>query len=179
MKLEFIDIRRAYYQAEARRDLYVQLPPEDRTPGMCGKLNKALQGTRDAAQCWEYECTTFVESLHFTRGKCSPCTFYHRARNLWVAIHGDDFTLLGTDQNLDWFRTSIQAKWQVKVKGRLGPGPQDTKVIHVLNRLVEWREDGTHYEADQRHPDILVKTLSLDSNAKGSAVPGTSDEVDL
>ena len=57
MKLEFIDIRRAYYQAQARRDLYIQLPPEDRTPGMCGKLNKALQGTIDAAQCWEYEYT--------------------------------------------------------------------------------------------------------------------------
>jgi hypothetical protein len=49
----------------------------------------------------------------------------------------------------------------------------------VLNRLVEWRPDGIHYEADQRHAEIIVKTLSLDNNAKGSAVPGTSDEVDL
>ena len=53
MKIEFIDIRRAYYHAHARRDLYVQLPIEDSEPGMCGRLNKALQGTRDAAQCWE------------------------------------------------------------------------------------------------------------------------------
>ena len=51
MKLEFIDIRRAYYQARARREIYVQVPPEDDEPGMCGKLNKALQGTRHAAQC--------------------------------------------------------------------------------------------------------------------------------
>ena len=50
MKIEFIDIRRAYYQAHARRQLYVKLPPEDQSPGMCGRLNKALQGTRDAAQ---------------------------------------------------------------------------------------------------------------------------------
>jgi hypothetical protein len=42
MKIEFIDIRRAYYQAHVRRQLYVKLPTEDHTPGMCGRLNKAL-----------------------------------------------------------------------------------------------------------------------------------------
>ena len=42
MKLEFIDIRRAYYQAKARREIYVQLPPEDYERGMCGKLNKSM-----------------------------------------------------------------------------------------------------------------------------------------
>jgi hypothetical protein len=120
-----------------------------------------------------------MQSLGFTRGKCSPCTFYHREQNIRAVIHGDDFTLLGIDKNLDWFRAAIQAKWQVKIKGRLGPDPHDTKIIHVLNRLVEWCEDGIHYEADQRHADILVKTLSLDNNANGSPVPGTSEEVDL
>ena len=54
MKLEFIDIKRAYLQAPARRDLYVQLPTEDADEGMCAKLNKAMYGTRDAAQNWEY-----------------------------------------------------------------------------------------------------------------------------
>ena len=76
MKIEFIDIRRAYYQAHARRDFFVQLPPEDSAPGMCSKLNKALQGTRDAAQCWEYEYNKFmVDELGFARGICSPCMF--------------------------------------------------------------------------------------------------------
>ena len=73
MKIEFIDIRRAYYQAHARRDLYVQLPAEDSEPGMWGELNKALQGTRNAAQCWEYEYNTFMaDELGFKRGMCSP-----------------------------------------------------------------------------------------------------------
>ena len=31
MKLEFIDIRRAYYQATARREIYVALPEGDKT----------------------------------------------------------------------------------------------------------------------------------------------------
>ena len=53
MKLDFIDVRRAYFHAKAKRMVYVQLPPEDAKEGMCGRLNKALYGTRDAAQNWE------------------------------------------------------------------------------------------------------------------------------
>lgn len=51
MKLEFIDIKKAYYAAPVRKNLYVQLPERDRTDGMCGKLLNAMPGTRDAAQC--------------------------------------------------------------------------------------------------------------------------------
>lgn len=62
---------------------------------MCGKLDKAQQGTRDAAQCWEYEYNTFmVTDLGFTRGVCSPCVFDHKQEDIRAVIHGDYFTLL-------------------------------------------------------------------------------------
>ena len=68
MKLEFVDIRRAYFHSAARRDIYVDLPPEDAEPGMCGKLVKAMYETRDAAQNWEYEYSAFmaVSYTHLT-----------------------------------------------------------------------------------------------------------------
>ena len=50
MKLEFIDIKRAYLQAEAKREIFVEVPREDSETGMCAKLVKAMYGTRDAAQ---------------------------------------------------------------------------------------------------------------------------------
>ena len=50
MKLEFIDIRRAFFHAMARRKVFVDLPEEDAQEGMCGRLNKSMYGTRDAAQ---------------------------------------------------------------------------------------------------------------------------------
>ena len=53
MKLDFIDVRRAYCHAKARRLVYVKLTKEDYEDGMCGKLVKAMYGTRDAAQKWE------------------------------------------------------------------------------------------------------------------------------
>ena len=55
MKLDFIDISRAYFQADAIRDVYVELPSEDWEKGMCGKLKKSTHGTRDAAQNWGEE----------------------------------------------------------------------------------------------------------------------------
>ena len=83
--------------------------------------------------------TFMVDELGFKRGLCSPCTFYHEERNLRAVIHGDDFTILGFTSELDWFRNAITTKWQIKVKGRIGPAPDDLKLMHVLNRLVEWK----------------------------------------
>ncbi len=53
MKIEFIEVRRAYYHAPTTREVYVSLPPEDAKEGMRGLLLKSLQGTRDAAQNWK------------------------------------------------------------------------------------------------------------------------------
>ena len=50
MKMDFIDISRAFFQADAIRDVYVDLPAADSEVGMCGKLKKSMYGTRDAAQ---------------------------------------------------------------------------------------------------------------------------------
>ena len=42
MSIDFIDVRRTYFHSEARREVYVRLPPEDDEPGMCGLLFKAF-----------------------------------------------------------------------------------------------------------------------------------------
>ena len=79
-KLDFIDVRRAYFQANARRAVYIELPAEDWEEGMCGKLVKPMYGTRDAAQNWEEEYSGFMELLGFIRGIASPCIFFHPGR---------------------------------------------------------------------------------------------------
>ena len=101
LKLDFIDIRRAFFHAPCLREVYVELPAEDAEPGMCGKLIKAMYGTRDAPQNWEFEYTDFMVGLGFRQGKATPCSFYHEPRNLRVVIYGDDFTVLGPEDNLD------------------------------------------------------------------------------
>ena len=82
----------------------MRLPPEDHEEGKCGKLRKALYGTRDAAQNWEHAYIEFLESEGFKRGLSTPCMFWHKSRDIYIVVHGDDFTILGADTQLDWFR---------------------------------------------------------------------------
>ena len=88
--MEFIDIKRAYLQAPTSRALYVQLPDEDAEPGKCAKMNKAMYGTRDAAQNWEWTYRSAHEEWGFKVGKSSPCVMYHPTRNVRLVVHGDD-----------------------------------------------------------------------------------------
>ena len=108
---------------------------------MCGELRKSMYGTRDAAQNWEFEYSDFMESVGFKRGKSSPCVFHHPARNVRAVIHGDDFTILGNAQDLDWFRRCIGERYEVKYRGRLGPEEGDDKAIIIPNRVVEWNQE--------------------------------------
>ena len=166
MKIEFIDISRAYFQAEAIRDVHMQLPDEDWEEGMCGKLMKSMYGTRDAAQNWGSTYSEFMKTIGFHQGKSSPCVFWHKEKEIRCVVHGDDFTVLGWANQLDWFWSKIKAKFESKHRGRLGPGPSDLQSIRILNRIVEWKEEGIVYEADQRHAEICLKEMGLDESSR-------------
>ena len=142
LKLAFIDIKRAYFYANAKSDIFIKLPPEDAEPGMCFKLEKSMCGARDAASNWEDCYMEFANEVGFTSGVASPCVFIHKTRRLWLTVHGDDFPLLGSNEDLGWFEKEINTKFEVKVRGRLGPGPNDMKSVRILNRIVEWTHGG-------------------------------------
>ena len=171
MKLDFIDISRAYFQAAAIRDVYVELPDEDAEPGMCGKLIKSMYGTRDAAQNWGEEYAKFMVDIGFRRGKSSPCVFWHKGKALRCVVHGDDFTLLGWKKELDWFWSTIKARFECKHRGRLGPEEKDAKSTRILNRIVEWTPDGIAYEGDQRHVEICLKEAGIEENSREVCTP--------
>lgn len=176
-KLYFIDVRRAYFHAPARRDVYVELPDEDAEPGKCGRLEQSMYGTRDAAHNWERKCVSWAKSVGFIQGVASPCVFFYTVREISMVVHGDDFTVLGYESDLDWVREPISSEFEVKFRGRLGPEAGDMKSIRILNRIVEWKEDGIYYEADQRHIDILEQGLGFNARTKQLATPGIkSDE---
>ena len=116
-----------------------------------------------------------MEGRGFKRGRSSPCIFYHKARNLRAVIHGDDFTILGHDEDLDWFREQVAEEFEAKFKGRLGPKESHCKEICVLNRVVQWNELGIKYEADVRHVEIILRDLGINEDSNNSRVPGTSE----
>ena len=57
-----------------------------------------------------------MESAGFKKGVSTPCVFYHCVRDLRVVIHGDDFNILGSDTQLDWFRGEMKKVYEIKVK---------------------------------------------------------------
>ena len=104
-------------------------------------------------------------SCGFTQGKSSPCVFYHEERGIRLVVHGDDFTSLGNDQALDWCTTIMQEEYDIKLRGRLGPEKHDDKSMRILNRCLEWRSDGLHYEPDPRHAEIIIEQMGVEKSA--------------
>lgn len=169
--LLFVDVSRAYFYAPARRPVFVRLPDEDDEQGMCGRLNVSMYGTRDAAANWEETYAQHLVENGFVQGRSSPCVFHHPSRKPRCNVHGDDFIFLGCDDQLDLCTKIMQDRYEVKIRGRLGPDSKDDKTITILNKCLEWKADGIHYEADQRHVEILIRELEFKS-VKPVVTPG-------
>ena len=178
LKLLFIDVKRAYFYAKSCRPVFVQLPDEDFTEGQCGRLERSMYGTRDAAANWEAEYTNGLIKDGFVAGIASPCTFYSPELDVRCVVHGDDFTFLGTDSSLDIVQAAMQKRYEVKVRGRMGPGAKDDKSIRILNRILQWTNEGLVYEADQRHIEIIIDELGLTDSKATLSTPGVKTNVD-
>ncbi len=98
-----------------------------------------------------------LQEVGFSQAKYSACVFYNEEKKIRVVVHGDGFTVLEGSKELDWFREAIQARMEVKFKGRLGRGKLGA--VRILNRFVIVTERGLEYEADQRHAELIVRDL--------------------
>ena len=92
------DVSRAYFNAAATRNLYIQLPAEDphHGKGLVGKLKVCLYGTRDAALNWAETLSAHLVRLGFTRGVGHPCVYVHKEKGIRTLVHGDDYFSSGT-----------------------------------------------------------------------------------
>lgn len=120
------DIRGAFFHAKVTRGVYVQLPQDDSAPGeerMCGKLRFTMYGTRDAAQNWHQEYTQQFLGNGFQQGLASPCVFYNQQRGIRIYVHGDDYVSCGTQESLEWMKTKLESRYQVKTQW-LGPSKE-------------------------------------------------------
>ncbi len=59
-----------------------------------------------------------------------------------LVVHGDDFTSLGYEEDLEWFKMKMQSEFQIKHRGRLGSEDEDDKAIRILERIVAWKTWG-------------------------------------
>ena len=89
-----------------------------------------------------------------------------------MAVHGDDFTVLGYPDDLEWLRIEMGKRFALKRRGIIGPSNGDTKSIKILNRIVEWTENGILYEPDQPHAELLVRDMGLKNESRSISTPG-------
>ena len=186
-KMMFIDISRAHFHSPARRRLYVELAPERARPGWCGLLNKSMYGTRDAAANFAALVMSVLSKMGFKVGVFNPCLCEHDVKDVALFYHGDDFAVLGEDEELKDFAKELGEALIVKVRGVLGPDDTDVKEITLLNRIIRYcfTPAGTPYiewEADPRHVEIITDMLQLKRATKSKELssPGikrTMDEV--
>ena len=59
-------------------------------------LNRALYGTKDAAQCFDLYCERTMEKLDYNIGVFNPCLHKHSVKDISVLKHGDDFATFAT-----------------------------------------------------------------------------------
>ena len=76
-------------------------------------------------------------------------------------VHGDDFVTVGGRTEAEWFRQQLMGRFEIKTK-KVGNGPAESKEEKVLNRVIRVTRNGWEYEADQRHSDLLVKSMGLE-----------------
>ena len=136
-------------------------------------LVRCCYGTRDAGAIWEDCYRDALEEMGFESGTSSPCMFYHKSRNLSVVVHGDDFNALGLQADLDWYESQLSGFFEIKVRGRMGPGGDCTE-IKILNRILRLTDQGLTYEADPRHADLLLSSMGLTAS-NSVATPGIKD----
>jgi hypothetical protein len=179
-KLIFIDVKKAHMNAVCQEWAFVELPEEIHEEGFCAQLKFWLYGMRPAARAWEEEYGNKLEAEGFQRGKSVPTVFYNKEKGMSGAVHGDDFTFLGYEEDLDDLEDLLKSWFELKVRGRLGPDDTDDKEIVILGRTVTWHPEGITIKADQKHGDAIRKYCNLDSTSKGLGNPGRKDEnVDL
>ena len=173
-KILVIDARKAHLRATTGREIFVELPPEIRRAGFCGRLKRCLYGTRDAPARWEAFLAAELSKHGFVQGSASPCCFLHPARDLRCVVHGDDFVFVGPDSELAWVQKKMEESFLIKVVGRLGGDANDLKELRILNRILRWTARGISYEADPRHTALLAKEVG--SSGPAVRTPGSKLE---
>jgi hypothetical protein len=172
------DVKRAYFYAPARRPIYVEVPEEDKVEGegdVVGELQLSLYGTRDAAVNWSNAYTKFLKDSGFEQGRGSPCNFLHPERGIRLTVHGDDFTSVGSEEDLAWLDAEFKRSFEVKSQ-TLGPEARHSQQIRVLNRIISWTAEGIVYEPDPRHAERVMAELGLEA-ARAVTSPGCREDI--
>ena len=111
-------------------------------------LNRAMCGTKDAAQCLDLYCEWTMEKLDCSIGVFNPCLYNHAVKV--ISVLGDDFAAHARRAHNAEFKEHLSNHLLVKHIATLGPRPRllDSCEVRFLNAPVDcatvWKSARAH-----------------------------------
>ena len=175
-----IDVKCAFLYGQMTRNIYIELPqrdPQARAGRYVGKLVKAMYGTRDAPKIWQREVEMTMIEMGCKSSVLHPAVYAHGERSLEIVTHVDDFLCTGTDEDLQWFLSKMEKKYEVTATFAEKRGVRE---IRYLNRLINWDDDGDSItiQGDPKHAKLLFKEWKMEK-ANPVVTPMVNDMVDF
>ena len=133
------------------------------------RLNMSMYGTRDAGRNWEDKYVSVLTQMGLERCVAVPASFWHKAKGIRVAVHGDDFMASGKASMLRWLKDGMAKTLEIKTN-IIGPNADQGKEMVILNRKLKWEKDGITWEPDGKLIEGIMRDLKME-DAKGVAAP--------
>ena len=166
------DVKTAFLYGDARRSLYIELPPEDpmsKTGQYVGKLNRAMYGTRDAPMIWQDHLRQTLLALGFKESVTHAGVFEHAERDILLCVHVDDLLCAGERKNLEWLTRELRNKYEIETL-LLGADDDMEKQATYLGRTLEWQAEGLGMRPDSKHARQLLRDLGME-NSRSISTP--------
>ena len=113
------DVKTAFLYGDARRSLYVELPPEDPLSASgryVGKLERAMYGTRDAPMIWQDHLRKTLLDMEFKESVTHPGVFQRETRDILLCVHVDDLLCTGVRDDLLWLKLQLLKEYELETK---------------------------------------------------------------
>ena len=144
--IAFFDISRAHFYSPVRRKVAIKMQGDPSCPSGIAMPNRAMYGTKDAAQCFDSFCERTMEKLDYSIGVFNPCLYKHPVKDVSVHRHGDDFATLATRTQIAEFKEDLSKLLLVKHIATLGPRPRSTisEPCNTLGCTTVWKSARTY-----------------------------------
>ena len=97
----------------------------------------------------------------------------HKEKGLWTLVHGNDYFSADDPSALDWLEIELKEQYNIKTQ-RIGHSSKCAFEGQIRNRLIRAIDNGFELEGDQRHAELVIEQLNLQTG-KGSTSPGPDD----
>lgn len=143
-------------------------------PGLRGRLNVSLYGTRRASFLWRETAAKGMKAAGMERMRSCGQVFFSLTLQAIAAIHGDDIISAGPCAAFEHLDKHLRAQFRVKVTSWIGPGCESL-ALAFLNREIRHHPGlGYSWHPNPRHVDEVVEELGL-TQAKPVATPSVKD----